>query len=230
MFERPHHQRIHEVLLSLDAVLLREHQCYFGGGTAITLQRGEYRESVDMDFLVSDLDGYRALRKALQSNDTLTHFFGLGRGPLLNLPEMRADQYGIRTQLPLRPKPIKFEIVFEARIAFDTPGPKDQIAGVATLTDVDLVASKLLANVDRWADAGVLSRDIIDLAMLHPTKKTWKASLQKAEDAYGAAVLRALGAARARLMDDPGSLAHCIEALKITTPQALVYQRLADMN
>lgn len=62
MFERPHHQRIHEVLLALDAPLLREHRCYFGGGTAIALTLGEYRESVDMDFLVSDLDGYRALR------------------------------------------------------------------------------------------------------------------------------------------------------------------------
>ena len=45
MFARPDHQRIHEVLLALDATLLREHRCYFGGGTAIVLQRGEYRES-----------------------------------------------------------------------------------------------------------------------------------------------------------------------------------------
>lgn len=134
MFERPHHRHIHQVLLSLDAALLREHRCYFGGGTAIVLQRGEYRESANMDFMVSDLDGYRALRRALQDTDTLAHFLGLGRGPLLNLPELRADQYGIRTQLPLKPSPIKFEIVFEARIEFDPPGPEDQIAGVPTLT------------------------------------------------------------------------------------------------
>lgn len=50
MFSRPHHQRIHEVLLALDANFLREHQCYFGGGTAIVLQHDEYRESMDMAF------------------------------------------------------------------------------------------------------------------------------------------------------------------------------------
>ncbi|MBM3349738.1 MAG: nucleotidyl transferase AbiEii/AbiGii toxin family protein, partial [Betaproteobacteria bacterium] len=31
------------------------HQCFFGGGTAITLRHGEYRESVDIDFLISDV-------------------------------------------------------------------------------------------------------------------------------------------------------------------------------
>ena len=48
MFERPHHQRIAQVLLTLDGSLLREHCCLFGGGTAIALCYGEYRESVDI--------------------------------------------------------------------------------------------------------------------------------------------------------------------------------------
>lgn len=226
MFARPHHQRIHEVLLALDAVLLREHECYFGGGTAIVLQRDEYRESVDMDFMVSDLTRYRELRRVLQDRDTLARFFGLGRGPLAALPEVRADQYGIRSALPLKTGSIKFEIVFEARIIFDSPGPEDQIVGIATLTQVDLVATKLLANVDRWADDGVMSRDILDLAMLQPTPKTWSAAVQKAEDAYGAAVLQSLKKARARLLDDPQRLARCIEVLQVSTPQALLYQRL----
>ena len=226
MFARPHHQRIHEVLLALDAVLLREHECYFGGGTAIVLQRDEYRESVDMDFMLSDLTRYRELRRVLQDRDTLARFFGLGRGPLAALPEVRADQYGIRSALPLKTGSIKFEIVFEARITFDSPGPEDQIVGIATLTQVDLVASKLLANVDRWADDGVMSRDILDLAMLQPTPKTWSAAVQKAEDAYGAAVLQSLKKARARLLDDPQRLARCIEVLQVSTPQALLYQRL----
>ncbi len=197
MFVRPHHQRIHEVLLALDATLLREHQCYFGGGTAIVLQRDEYRESVDMDFMVSDLTSYRALRRVLQDRDALAQFFGLGRGPLVALPEVRADQYGIRTALPLKTGSIKFEIVFEARITFDRPGPEDQIVGIATLTQVDLVASKLLANVDRWADDGVMSRDILK--------------------------------ARARLLDDPPRLARCIQVLQVSTPQALLYQRLTRL-
>lgn len=226
MFARPHHQRIHEVLLALDAVLLREHECYFGGGTAIVLQRDEYRESVDMDFMVSDLTRYRELRRVLQDRNTLAQFFGLGRGPLAALPEVRADQYGIRSALPLKTGSIKFEIVFEARMTFDSPGPEDQIVGIATLTQVDLVASKLLANVDRWADDGVMSRDILDLAMLQPTPKTWSAAVEKAEDAYGAAVLQLLKKAGARLLDDPQRLARCIEVLQVSTPQALLYQRL----
>jgi len=230
MFARPHHRRIHEVLLALDATLLREHQCYFGGGTAIALKRDEYRESIDMDFMVSDLFCYRELRKVLQNSENLARFFGLGRGPLMALPELRADQYGIRARLPLKPSLIKFEIVFEARISFDTPAPQDQIGGVATLTEVDLVASKLLANVDRWADDGVLSRDIIDLAMLQPAQKTWKPALRKAEDAYGEAVMQAFDKAVARLTEDPQRLARCMDALKFSIPQALLHQRLVDLR
>jgi hypothetical protein len=39
-----------EVLESLDADLLKQHNCFFAGGTAIALRYGEYRESVHMDF------------------------------------------------------------------------------------------------------------------------------------------------------------------------------------
>lgn len=60
MFKREHHQKISEVLKRLDAKILADHACYFGGGTAIALMHGEYRESVDIDFLVSDLDKYRS--------------------------------------------------------------------------------------------------------------------------------------------------------------------------
>lgn len=65
MFERAHHQRIARVLDALDGQLLREAHCLFGGGTAIALRFGEYRESVDMDFLVSDVASYRNLRQLL---------------------------------------------------------------------------------------------------------------------------------------------------------------------
>lgn len=75
-----------------------------------------------------------------------------------------------------------------------------------------------------------MSRDILDLAMLQPTPKTWKAALQKAQDAYGAAVLQSLGKARTRLLDDPQRLARCIKALQVSTPQALIYQRLTKLR
>ena len=65
MFERQHHRFIQQVLEALDGLALREHCCYFGGGTAIALREGEYRESVDLDFLVSRLSAYRELRQLL---------------------------------------------------------------------------------------------------------------------------------------------------------------------
>ena len=43
------------------------------------------------------------------------------------------------------------------RISLDPPGPADSICGVATLTPLDMAASKLLANSDRWADDGTFS-------------------------------------------------------------------------
>ena len=57
MFERPHHQRIARVLESLDARLLLKNRCLFGGGTAIALAHGEYRESLDIDLICSSIDG-----------------------------------------------------------------------------------------------------------------------------------------------------------------------------
>jgi len=65
MFERPRHQRLAQVLLALDGPLLRDNRCLFGGGTAMVLRYGEYRESVDLDFLVSDVGSYRTLRQLL---------------------------------------------------------------------------------------------------------------------------------------------------------------------
>lgn len=53
MFERPHHQSVAQVLYALDGPLLRENACLFGGRTLIALRYGEYRESVDIDFMVA---------------------------------------------------------------------------------------------------------------------------------------------------------------------------------
>lgn len=226
MFKREHHQHIRQVLLALDASRLRNHHCYFGGGTAIVLRHGEYRESIDIDFLVSDIDAYRALRKLLQTRQSVEQIFGIGHGPLTSVPELRADQYGIRAKLPVANSVIKFEIVFEARINFDEPGPEDQICAVSTLSKVDLCASKLLANVDRWADAGVYNRDVIDLAMLGLSKKDWTNGYAKAESAYGEAVKRDVLKAVDTLKSHPDRLAACLEALAVDIPQALMLDRL----
>ena len=153
-FERPHHQRIAHVLSALNGETLVQHGCLFGGGTCIALRYGEYRESVDIDFLVSDAAGYRELRHLLTGPDGLATITHLHAPPLVALREIRADQYGIRTQVQMDGQAIKLEIVREARIALEAPGPDDTLCGVSTLTSLDLAATKLLANSDRQADDG----------------------------------------------------------------------------
>ena len=72
VFKRAHHLLIAEVLNGLDGALLKNKRCLFGGGTAIALLHGEYRESVDIDFLVSDLPSYRNLRQLLSAEGGFT--------------------------------------------------------------------------------------------------------------------------------------------------------------
>lgn len=129
---------------------------------------------------------------------------------------MLADRYGIRTILRSDIGPIKLEIVHEGRIAFDVPGGEDRVGTVATLTLADMVASKLLANDDRWADRGVFARDVIDLAMLPHTAEDWSRGRVKAIEAYGASIERSLQRAVVALLDDPGWLAQCMDVLEIS--------------
>ena len=82
----------------LDAELLAENHCLFGGGTAIALRCGEYRESVDIDFLVSDIDGYRQLRQLLTGEQGLSALARKG-AKIQQTGELRADQYGIRSMV-----------------------------------------------------------------------------------------------------------------------------------
>lgn len=230
MFEREHHRRIAAVLAALDADVLAAHACWFGGGTAMALRYGEYRESVDIDFLVSDLAGYRALRQLL------TGPAGLGAlahaGAMLSpVRELRADQYGLRTLLCEGGVAIKFEIVLEARIAFDRPGPNDVIAGVTALTPLDMAASKLLALADRWRDDGVFSRDLIDLAMMQPAKPLLRAAIAKAATAYGNSVEASLAKAIQDLRDRPHRLDICMGAMQMSTlSKAQLWSRIKTLE
>lgn len=90
MFKREHHQKISEVLQRLDSQILKDHECYFGGGTAIVLMNDEYRESIDIDFLVSDIHKYRSLRQLLTGPDGIASLTLSGR-ELVLAREIRAD-------------------------------------------------------------------------------------------------------------------------------------------
>jgi hypothetical protein len=225
MFERLHHQRIATVLEALDGPLLARHGCLFGGGTAIALRCGEFRESVDIDFLVSNAEGYRELRQLLTGPGGVS---AITRTPLAftQLRELRADQYGLRTVLDVSGTPIKFEVVREARIAFDKSTPDDTICGLATLTPLDMATSKLLANADRWADDGVFSRDLIDLAMLAPPLALFRQAVAKAEVAYGRSIRESLAKAIEQLRTRQGRLDRCMAAMQMNLPKAVLWQRI----
>ncbi|HUL96343.1 MAG TPA: nucleotidyl transferase AbiEii/AbiGii toxin family protein [Usitatibacter sp.] len=215
-FARASHAQVLEVLRRLDRQFLAEARCYFGGGTRIVLELGEYRESRDIDFLCSSRDGYRVLRETVGAGS-------LGKivsGRIALAREVRADQYGLRTFLEMGQAKLKFEIVREARI--DLEGEDVPRLPVMCLSRKHCFAEKFLANADRGLDASTLSRDIIDLAFM---VQGWPqadadAGLSIAMGAYGASVPRSL-AAVIRKMGDKAYRNRCIEGLAISTPKVL---------
>ena len=216
MFAREHHRDVALVLQALEPDVLAARRCYFGGGTAMALRHGEYRESIDIDFLVSDRAGYRDLRQMLSTANGLGPLLRPGM-PVEQVRAIRADQYGIRTQVRSGATVIKFEIVLEARIELSTPEADDKVCGLSTLAPVDLAAEKLLANADRWADDAVFSRDIIDLAMQQAASPLLRAACAKAETAYGDAVRQSLTQAVDALRERPHRLEACMKALSMTS-------------
>lgn len=183
-FKREHHNAILDVLRSLDGAFLMKSKCFFGGGTAIALELGEFRESVDIDFLCSDQQGYRELRSVLAGQPNLDAILRPG-AQVECLREVRTNQYGIRTFVRSRETNIKIEIVRASR---DTPlqGEIDDRYGIPVLSRPHMYAEKLMANSDRWFAPDVASRDIIDLSVMISRwgpipAEAWGI----AEDAYG---------------------------------------------
>jgi hypothetical protein len=209
MFERPHHQRIAHILRALDGELLRRAKCYFAGGTSIVLQCGEYRESVYIDFLCADADGYRLVREAI----ALPTLGKLVRFPIKYLREVRTDRDKVSTILEVDEMPIKFELVREARIELDES--QNDLLGIPLIESVDAYAEKLLANTDRGLDRSVLSRDMIDLAMMIAR---WgpipQRAVEKAKSAYGSAIIKAWNKS-IELLENGEYLAECMEAMSI---------------
>lgn len=220
MFKRPHHQTIATVLGAMNADFLRDAKCYFGGGTAIALLLNEYRESVDMDFLCADQEGYRKLRASVFANG-LGELFPVG---VQTLRDVRSDRDGIRTILVVDGTPIKFEIVREARIELD--GRSVPEIPVPCLTRNDMFAEKLLANADRYGDKAVMSRDLIDILVM---EQHWgpipSPAWDKASNAYGDSVYVALRKAKELLGGDRQYLDGCLEKMGIDDDVASEIER-----
>ena len=204
------------MLGSLNRRLLASTRCYFGGGTRIALELGEFRESVGVGFLCSDRDGYRTLRNTI-GHDSLGEIFS-GRYELMR--EVRADLYGIRTFLLVDEQPVKFEIISEGRISLT--GAATDPFPVEVLDRTSCIAEKLLAHADRGRDESTFGRDLVDLAFM---TGSWpdehvRSGMVLAESAYGAAVRRELVAGLSRF-DDDAHRRSCLEALSITDTRSL---------
>ena len=196
-FRRPWHRLVWQVLESLNGDLLARARCWFGGGTRVAMELGEFRESVDVDFLCEDREGYRILRSTVTQNslgDLVSRSLELMR-------DVRADMYGIRTFLRVDGQPVKFEVIFEGRIPLT--GEARSPFPVEVLARPSCFAEKLLANADRGRDPSANARDLIDLAFMAANwpEEDLHTGMATAQSAYGDAVRRELDAALSRLTD-----------------------------
>lgn len=197
----------------MDAAFLEEAECFFGGGTQLVMSHGEFRESRDIDFLVSSKAGLRMLRETLGER-SLGRLF---KGRIHLATEVRAGRDAIRTFLTEDPaaEPVKFEIVVEGRIELE--GDMDPALGVPRLGLPWAIGEKLLANADRGRAKEHRARDVIDLAFvsLDVEETALLAGYGLAEGAYGQAVKRELDEVLKMLNLDAKYRNQCIEDLLI---------------
>jgi hypothetical protein len=218
-YRRPLHQRLARILALTDATFLERAQCFFGGGTQLVMSHGEFRESRDIDFLVSSQDGLRMLRETVNER-SLGRIF---KGKIHLSREVRADRYAIRTFITEEPsaEPVKFEIVVEARI--ELAGAIDNVLRVPRLELSWAIAEKLLANADRGRAKEHRARDVIDLAFvsLDVEEAAFIAGHELAARAYGQVILRELDVVLKMLELDPKYRAQCVADLLIEDVKGL---------
>ncbi len=216
-FELEYHQKVLAVLSRLNVEFLEACFAYFGGGTLLTLKYDEYRVSRDIDFLCSSQQGYRRLRQEIFVQGYNAVFADQSG---ISLPrDIQSDSYGVRFPAIVDDVSIKFEIIREGRIKLELPDHLDSLP-VACLSPDDCFAEKLLANSDRWLDASVESRDLIDLAILRSHSAIPEAAIAKAESAYP--VVEPLKRAIANFQAKPDYRERCYGSLKVRSPKTIV--------
>ena len=107
---------------------------------------------------------------------------------------------------------------------------KASIAGIATLTRLDMAVSKLLANSDRGLDVGMHCRDVLDLAMLNLSKTEFFEAATKSKVAYGEAILKDLSKVIDRLGEANGLLERCMKTMDVSVPRALLWQNISKVK
>lgn len=221
-FKRPRHRLIQSVLTQFNASYLTQNRIYFGGGTRISMELGEYRESVDIDFLCPDKASYRAVRETVTERSLghlVRHEFEYPRN-------IRFDRYGVRTFIRWQGELVKLEIIscddYSLHSA-ELPG-----VPVPVIDRAGCFTTKLLANAD-----GGLSppyKDILDLLMMQVTwgeipEQAWKA----AEQQYGSAVKSAYTTALQSVLKNWARVEQEALAMGILPEQILTLHKQAEI-
>ena len=222
MFRREQHRKVLALLHAFDAAKLSRCRFLFGGGTRIVLALDEYRESLDVDFLCADAEGYAELRFEVATKGYDALFKTDSRNGLHFPREVRIDQYGIRFPAEIEGSMIAVELIREARIELDR-GARPDWSPVDCLAIPDCYAEKVLANSDRWADRQVLSRDLIDLSALRTRlgpvpEEAWG----KVGHAYKAAGRDDLLKAISAFTEDGSHQQRCFQGLHIDNPASIL--------
>ncbi|MFV2089769.1 MAG: nucleotidyl transferase AbiEii/AbiGii toxin family protein [Pseudomonadales bacterium] len=214
--KRNRHQLVWSVLKALNAPLLLDLKCYFGGGTRIVLELNEYRESMDVDFLCSDRTGYRELRGMISQSS----FGDIFKGDYQLMRDIRADMYGIRTFLLVDGQPLKIEIISEGRI--ELGGSQMKPFPLAVLDHSSCIAEKFMANTDRGRDKSTQSRDLVDLAFMAASwpEREMFTGLSAAQEAYGHTVYRELNESLNRL-EHSAYRQQCVAELRVKDTRKL---------
>ena len=218
MFNREFHQKIITVLNNLNANFLADCHAYFGGGTLVSLRHGEHRLSKDIDFMCPIGQGYRQLRQGIFERGYDAIFVKFDN---IVLPrEIQSNQYGVRFPVIVDETPIKFEIVAEGYIQFESPDYPSW-SPVPCLNETDSLAEKLLANADRWLDHRKDSRDLIDLAVQRLASPIPAIAIAKAENAYP--VIEPLKRAILNFQQKPDYREECFKNLMVNAPEKIIY-------
>ena len=217
MFKREIHQKILTVLSHLNVEFLQECRAYFGGGTLVSMEHGEYRLSQDINFMCPMDGGYSLLRRKVAAADYDAIFATRERIFIPN--DIQSNQYGIRFPVIVDGSTIKFEMVCEGRIQFGEPNYPNW-SPVPCLNQIDIIAEKLLANADRWPSDRVNSRDLIDLAIQRLASPIPQQAIDKAEAAYQ--VMEPLNRAIEYFQERPDYREKCYDILSIAQPDRVI--------
>lgn len=209
-----YHQIIGSALNNFSADFFCKHNIIFGGGTRIALELGEFRESVDIDFLCPNKKSYRSIREQV----TNISLGCLVREEFKYLRDIRADRDAVRTVIAYQGINIKVEFIscdnYDLSSVIDTT-----LFPIPFLDHTSCFYTKLLANADRKLIEPF--KDVFDiLAMFDNWGPIPELAIILAEDHYGKKVI---------IPDLITSLKHMIEKPDSYLRSAVIVKMRADL-